>query len=616
MDLLRQYTDGSSDAAFAALVSRHVDLVYSAALRKTGNPHAAEEITQAVFIILAQKAGRILDKTILPGWLYQTARLTASSFLRRETRRVRREQEAFMLSQFDQPQSDLSRRSETEADETWEQLAPLLEDAMGQLGDKDRAAVVLRFFGGKSFAEVATAAGVSENAAKKRVSHALEKLHRYFAKRGVSSTTAIIAGAISANSVQAAPMALAKTVSAVAIAKSAAASGSTLTLIKGALKIMAWTKAKTVIVASAAVLFATGTTVVVVEKAGSHGVAESFWKMKLENLKKAPPVVIIRPPRYSDYSAMVNDDGKVIAHNMTFGGLLQEAYSSSPVRTVLPTNIPQGRFDLMLTLPSDQKSALRREIQKKFGFIARHENIKTNVLLLTVKDANLLAAHRSKLGNREHYKHDAGFMAYSNVPISELARDFERPFQLPVVLQGGCAGNYDFQRQASKAGSESEAREQTREFIRDGLEKIGLELVPATTTLEMLVVEKAPTQGGKDTFLEPLVESDYAPRIDSALQGRWEGTVKRGQTPLQVSLRIAERAENTFRAEADIPKMQQTNVQATSFSFSHPTVIIEFGELANTIFEGNLADNGKEIKGTVTGAGEVWPLTFNAVENP
>ena len=159
MDLLRQYADGNSDAAFAALVSRHVDLVFSAALRKTGNLHAAEEITQAVFIILAQKAGRIVDKTILPGWLYQTARLTASSFLRRETRRVRREQEAFMQTE---PQT-------AAPDETWEQLAPLLEDAMGQLGDQDRAAVVLRFFGGKSFAEVAAAAGVSENAAKKRV---------------------------------------------------------------------------------------------------------------------------------------------------------------------------------------------------------------------------------------------------------------------------------------------------------------------------------------------------------------------------------------------------------------------------------------------------------------
>jgi hypothetical protein len=120
------------------------------------------------------------------------------------------------------------------------------------LGDKERSAVVMWFFGGKSFAEVAAAAGVSENAAKKRVIHALEKLHRYFAKRGVSSTTAIIAGAISTHSVQTAPVALVKAVVAIAVTKGAVASGSTLTLIKGALKIMAWTKAKTAIVVGAA----------------------------------------------------------------------------------------------------------------------------------------------------------------------------------------------------------------------------------------------------------------------------------------------------------------------------------------------------------------------------
>ncbi len=261
MDLLRQYADGNSDAAFAALVSRHVDLVFSAALRKTGNPHAAEEITQAVFIILARKAGRIVDKTILPGWLYQTARLTASGFLRRETRRVRREQEAFMQTASHAVVSD----------ETWQQLAPLLEDAMGQLGDKDRAAVVLRFFGGKSFAEVAAAAGVSENAAKKRVIHALEKLHRYFARRGVSSTTANIADTISANSVQIAPVALAKSVTAVAIAKGAAAGGSTLTLIKEALKLMAWAKVKTAVVTGVVVLLAAGTTAIItVRKIQKH----------------------------------------------------------------------------------------------------------------------------------------------------------------------------------------------------------------------------------------------------------------------------------------------------------------------------------------------------------
>src|SRR3954464_698005 len=98
MDLLRQYAQRNSDEAFATLVARHVNMVYSAALRKTGNPHAAEEITQAVFVILAKKAGSLRNETILPGWLYQTARLTAANFLRNEIRRAQREQEAYMQS--------------------------------------------------------------------------------------------------------------------------------------------------------------------------------------------------------------------------------------------------------------------------------------------------------------------------------------------------------------------------------------------------------------------------------------------------------------------------------------------------------------------------------------
>src|ERR1051325_1012167 len=212
IELLQQYAREGSEEAFAALVTRHVNLVYSAALRKTGNASAAEEVTQAVFIILAQKADRLRQETILSGWLYQTARLTSASFLRNEIRRARREQEAYMES--------LSNETETE---NWLQIAPLLEDAMGKLSEKDRNAIVLRFFEGKSFQEVGTAFGASENAAKKRVGHALEKLRKYFSKRGVASTSAIIAGMMSTNSAQVAPAALAKVISTVAISKGAAA---------------------------------------------------------------------------------------------------------------------------------------------------------------------------------------------------------------------------------------------------------------------------------------------------------------------------------------------------------------------------------------------------------
>src|SRR5215469_9382846 len=221
-ELLRQYAEQNSEAAFETLVSRHVNLVYSAALRKTGNFHAAEEVSQAVFIILAQKARSLRKETILSGWLYQAARLTAANFLRGEIRRVRRNQEAHMQSYPNEP-------------EIWPQIVPLLEDAMGRLNEKDRNAVLLRFFEGKSFHEIGTACGGTENAAKKRVAYALEKLRVFFAKRGVQSTTAAIAGAISANSRQVAPAGLAKTISAAAVAKGATASATTLTLAKGAL---------------------------------------------------------------------------------------------------------------------------------------------------------------------------------------------------------------------------------------------------------------------------------------------------------------------------------------------------------------------------------------------
>src|SRR5665213_1168396 len=113
IELLRQFAVENSEAAFAALAARHVHLVYSVALRRVGNPHAAEEITQAVFIILARKAKSFSSETILTGWLHQTTRLTAANFLRTEIRRQNREQEAFMQSAL----------NETEA---WTQIAPLL----------------------------------------------------------------------------------------------------------------------------------------------------------------------------------------------------------------------------------------------------------------------------------------------------------------------------------------------------------------------------------------------------------------------------------------------------------------------------------------------------------
>jgi RNA polymerase sigma factor (sigma-70 family) len=243
MALVQEYAQSNSEQAFATLVSRHVNLVYSVALREVRDPNLAEEITQAVFIVLARKAKSLSPKTILSGWLCRAARNVSADGLRTERRRQFREREAQMQSTLNEPDSA-----------AWQHIAPLLDEALNCLGEKEHDAVVLRFFDGKELKQVGSAMGSTEDGARMRVNRGVEKLRKFFTKRGVTLSAAMIAGAVSTHSVQAAPVGLAQSVTALAVTKGAAVSGSTLTLIKGALKLMAWAKAKTAVVVGVGVL--------------------------------------------------------------------------------------------------------------------------------------------------------------------------------------------------------------------------------------------------------------------------------------------------------------------------------------------------------------------------
>jgi RNA polymerase sigma factor (sigma-70 family) len=275
MELMQEYAGRNSEAAFAELVQRHINLVYSVALRFTGDSGDAQDVTQAVFIILAQKAAGLRHRTSLTGWLYETTRLTARQSLRTRVRRQAREQEAYMQSTLNDP----------DPDGAWRQLAPLLEEAMARLNKNERTLLALRFFENKTGAETAALLGIREWAAHKRAERAVEKLRAFFTQRGIVLPAAVMTAAISANSVQAAPVALAKTVTAVAIAKGAAASTSTLTLIKGALKIMAWTKMKNAIVVGASMILAAATISAVVSNTSRDHDARQILERVRENYR-------------------------------------------------------------------------------------------------------------------------------------------------------------------------------------------------------------------------------------------------------------------------------------------------------------------------------------------
>jgi RNA polymerase sigma factor (sigma-70 family) len=215
-ELLRQFAQTNSEAAFAELVKRHVNLVYSAALRQVnGDAHFAQDVAQTVFTDLARKAASLAHRESLTGWLYTSAHFAAAKTVRTENRRRDREEKFMREPTNDRGMSVPPVQSAPETD--WENLRSMLDAAMHELKETDREAVLLRYFENRPFAEVGAKLVLNENAARMRVERALEKLREIFAKRGITTATAL-ASVISANAIQMAPANLAATLTTTSIA--------------------------------------------------------------------------------------------------------------------------------------------------------------------------------------------------------------------------------------------------------------------------------------------------------------------------------------------------------------------------------------------------------------
>lgn len=241
-DLLHRFIHHADQGAFADLVRRHLDFVYGAALRHVnGDRHRAEDVCQQVFVDLARKAPSLAKHPCLMGWLYAGTRFTAINTIRREQRRAGREVEFEIMHAIT-----------SQAEPQWEEIRPIIDDAMQELDEGDRRSVLLRFFGGQAYAAIGRQLGLSENAAQKRVDRALDRLNAALVRRGIGSTSTALGLAL-AQSAVAAPGSLATAVTAAALAAGVGAGAG----VAGAVNFMTITK----ILVSAAVAGAIGVAV-------------------------------------------------------------------------------------------------------------------------------------------------------------------------------------------------------------------------------------------------------------------------------------------------------------------------------------------------------------------
>ncbi len=265
--LLRAYVHNRCEASFSELVHRHIDLVHSTALRIARDTTLAQDVTQRVFLALAQHSAKLQQRTSLTGWLHETARNLAINTVRSEERRRQREQAATAMSQTDANDSKT----------LWEQIAPCLDEALAQLSDIERVVILWRYFERRTAEQIGERLGLTAEAAQKRVARALDRLRGILAKRGLTAPTASLAALLPTQAVQSAPVGLAATaIAATSAASTAFPATSTLQIV------MASTKAKIGITALTAVLAVSVTTPLVLQHQTNSRLRDEITRLQDE----------------------------------------------------------------------------------------------------------------------------------------------------------------------------------------------------------------------------------------------------------------------------------------------------------------------------------------------
>jgi RNA polymerase sigma factor (sigma-70 family) len=256
-ELLERLARDRSRDAFEQIVRRHIDLVYSAAQRRVRDPHLAEDVTQAVFLMFWQRPQSLRRRTHLIGWLYQSTKYAAANALRMQRRRKAHEAAAGALP-----------RSEQRMDSLWKDVEPVLDNALDSLSRSDRQVILLRYFRGLSVKELSGLLNVNENAAAKRVSRAIERLRVALVRRGVGTETPALATILVRRAVEQAP---ASVIHAATSTGAAAASAAATAIAKGAFVMIAAQKATLIAALVVIALLVPATVGVIARRAGGRG---------------------------------------------------------------------------------------------------------------------------------------------------------------------------------------------------------------------------------------------------------------------------------------------------------------------------------------------------------
>ncbi|MBN1257046.1 MAG: sigma-70 family RNA polymerase sigma factor [Planctomycetes bacterium] len=261
--LLQEYVKDGSQSAFAKVVEQHLALVYSSALRQVRDRHLAEDISQAVFLGLAQKAKKLGKDASLAGWLFTATRYASANAIRTRRRRMYHERTAAQAA-----------NQEVINDNIWESLSPFLDNALASLRKKEREAVLLHYFEGKSLPEVAGELSLTEDGARKRINKAIDKLRGFLRRKGVAVPLTAFIALLPSKAMAAVPVTLASATVSTAmgmagagIAGAAGVSGTISAITEGMMKMMFWTKMQTAAVITVAAVAVGGAAAPVVVKA-------------------------------------------------------------------------------------------------------------------------------------------------------------------------------------------------------------------------------------------------------------------------------------------------------------------------------------------------------------